>query len=521
MRGFSFNEFAAVGFHPLRLLETPFPLSSGRPVAPRRRGGSGASRSRRGTRPTSRLSASASSLSRSRFSSSSRPSGTRDASGSARPSLSLLAALVPWLPGAPAVYAALPVLHVVRYPVKAIFVLTLSVAVLAALATDRLLILGSLPALPGARRTRPRRPRGASRRGLSLALRLSPDSARSLLLRLWDPSWVEHPPSSSAPSSAGSRSRRPSPPPPFSFSRSSFAGRRRTPAPASFSSSPSGWSCSFPARGLLPRIPSAWLETRFPLVSRAAGIPGRVFERTGKDLDPVRRGLLGVAFDRRPDRGRPRPAPSGVGAHGRAAGTPVRLRPDPDGSYSYLDRMAQGRPLGPELERQAEMAPVGRRRKRHRGRRSSGDAGPRPRLHGRRGGDPGDALPADGAASGDPALPARPRGRLRHADGRPLRGPFLRPEGGGRRGGTERGLSRRRPRGPARPRPRRRRDRRRSSSWRRRAACRASCTSTGPTRRCVRATVNRRPVVPVVANLHLVGIPVPAGLAQVVVEIAP
>jgi hypothetical protein len=37
----------------------------------------------------------------------------------------------------------------------------------------------------------------------------------------------------------------------------------------------------------------------------------------------------------------------------------------------------------------------------------------------------------------------------------------------------------------------------------------------------VRATVNRRPVVPVVANLHLVGIPVPAGLAQVVIELAP
>jgi hypothetical protein len=32
--------------------------------------------------------------------------------------------------------------------------------------------------------------------------------------------------------------------------------------------------------------------------------------------------------------------------------------------------------------------------------------------------------------------------------------------------------------------------------------------------------VNRKPATPVVANVHLVGIPVPAGTSQVVVDLA-
>jgi hypothetical protein len=37
----------------------------------------------------------------------------------------------------------------------------------------------------------------------------------------------------------------------------------------------------------------------------------------------------------------------------------------------------------------------------------------------------------------------------------------------------------------------------------------------------VRAAVNRKPATPVVANVHLIGIPVPAGTSQVVVDLAP
>jgi hypothetical protein len=85
-----------------------------------------------------------------------------------------------------------------------------------------------------------------------------------------------------------------------------------------------------------------------PLVAAAARIPGRVFERTGKDVDAVRRGLAG-----------PQPAnekyalPLAQVTQGWAlAGAPHGLRyawdPDPDGSYTLLDRYARNVVTGKE-----------------------------------------------------------------------------------------------------------------------------------------------------------------------------
>ncbi len=59
--------------------------------------------------------------------------------------IGLFVSFLPWLPGARAVYEALPFLHSVRYPVKALLLTTIAVAVLASLAVERLLLEEALP----------------------------------------------------------------------------------------------------------------------------------------------------------------------------------------------------------------------------------------------------------------------------------------------------------------------------------------------------------------------------------------
>jgi hypothetical protein len=96
-----------------------------------------------------------------------------------------------------------------------------------------------------------------------------------------------------------------------------------------------------PARGLLPRIPSEWLERPPPLVEKAAALQGRIFERAGKDFDAVRRGLLGVA----PTDDLTTVARAQLRQGWALTAAPWGLRyafdPDPDGSYSCLDRIAR------------------------------------------------------------------------------------------------------------------------------------------------------------------------------------
>jgi hypothetical protein len=340
VRGFSFSEFAAVGFHPLRLLETPFPLFLGDPSLLLSGGFWGFSVTQGNPPYLASLGFGVLPLSLALLFvvSAKRHEGRFWIAAS---TLSLLAALVPWLPGAAAVYAALPALHVVRYPVKAIFVLTLSVAVLAALATDRLLIAGSLPrfraqaawVLGGL---------AALFAGVSLSLRLSPDLGRRLLMRIWDPSWTSSPdavlppvlrrlPVQAALAAAA-------------LLLLAILVRRTAEDPRArlFLLVAVGAELLLPAGRLLPRIPSAWFETTYPLVERAAALPGRVFERAPKDLDPVRRGLFGVAFaDDLTDVARAQ-LRQGWAQAGAPHGVRYAYDPDPDGSYSYLDRMAQG-----------------------------------------------------------------------------------------------------------------------------------------------------------------------------------
>lgn len=340
VRGFSYSEFAAVGFHPLRFLETPFPLFLGDPSRLVSGGFWGFAITQGNPPYLASLGFGVLPLSLALlFVVSAKRNEGRFWIGTA--GLSLLAALVPWLPGAPAVYAALPILHVVRYPVKAIFLLTLSIAVLAALGTDRLLILGSLPRFR-ARAAFVLGGLAALFAGASLALRFRPDLGRRLLIRLWDPSWV-----SSADVVLAPVLRRL----PVQAALAAAALLllailvRRTaedPRARLFLLIAVGAELLLPAGRLLPRIPSAWFETTYPLVARAAAIPGRVFERASKDLDPVRRGLFGVAFaDDLTDLARAQ-LRQGWALTGAPGGLRYAYDKDPDGSYSYLDRMVQG-----------------------------------------------------------------------------------------------------------------------------------------------------------------------------------
>lgn len=339
LRGFSWTEFSAVGFHPLRFLETPFPFLFGDPSRVLSGGFWGFAASQGNPPYLASLSFGVLPLALAvTFALSPRRREGRFwlvAAG-----LAFFVSLLPWIPGARAAYEALPFLHSVRYPVKALLIATISVAVLASLAVERLLLEGALP-------------RWRSRAGVVLLVlagllgvaavvsRARPALPQGLLLSLWDPAWASDPGTVLAPVLAR-------------LPRQAAAAAALLLALGLLLARGLGELRSrvlllvaLAAEGLgharlhLPRAPSEWYERPSPLAAAAARIPGRVFERTGKDFDAVRRGLAG-----------PQPAneryalPLAQVTQGWAlSGAPHGLRyawdPDPDGSYTLLDRYAR------------------------------------------------------------------------------------------------------------------------------------------------------------------------------------
>jgi hypothetical protein len=339
LRGFSWAEFSAVGFHPLRLLETPFPFLFGDPSRTLSGAFWGFAASQGNPPYLASLSFGVLPLGLAvLFALCPRRREGRFWLGAA--GAGLLVSFVPWLPGARAVYEALPFLHSVRYPVKALLLTTIAVAVLASLAVERLLLEEALP-------------RWRSRAGLVLLVvagllalagvvsRARPELSQRLLLTLWDPAWASDPgfvlapvrarlPHQAAASAAlllalgllvarglGDLRRR-------AFLLLALAAEGLT-----------------HARFHLPRAPAEWYDRPSPLVAAAARIPGRVFERTGKDVDAVRRGLAGPL----PADERYALSLAQVSQGWSLAGAPHSLRyawdPDPDGSYTLLDRLSR------------------------------------------------------------------------------------------------------------------------------------------------------------------------------------
>ncbi len=338
VRGFSWEEFSAAGLHPFRLLETPFPFLFGDPsrlVA----GGFWGFAVTQGNPPYlawTGLGVLPLSLALLLVVSAKRNEG-RFWMGAAL--LGLVAGLVPWIPGARHLYEALPFLHVVRYPVKAWLAVTLSVAALSALAVDRLVIEGGLPRFRS-RASWTLTGLAALFAVFSLWGLLSPGEIQSLLMRGWNPAWASDPQAVLAPVVTRV---------PVQAALSAAALlllavllRRNGAEPRGrlLLLVACGAELLLQLRPLIPRIPAASLADTPPLVARAAAIPGRVYERAPKDLDPVRRGLFGRA-----------PVDDltsvAVAQHRQGwslAGAPFGLRyawnQDPDGSYTYLNRVA-------------------------------------------------------------------------------------------------------------------------------------------------------------------------------------
>ncbi len=337
-KGFSWAEFSAVAFHPARFLETPFPLLFGDPSR-LVDGGFWGFAVTQGNPPylaSLSLGVLPAALALAFVVSPRRREGRFFAWVAL---VALLLSLVPFLPGARTVYEALPPLHLLRYPLKAFLAFSFAVSGLAAIGSDRLLVPESLP------RYRSRAAWlliGAS--GLlamaAIAFRLRPSFAKQLLMTGWDPRWVSSPDAVLGPVVARI---------PLQAASAALLLLLLAWLLGSASSGRRGRALLVVgvaaellagARPLLPRVPSLWLEKAAPLVERAAAIPGRVFERTGKDLDPVRRGLFGRVWG-------DGPASLAVAQWSQGwalAGAPFGLRyaydKDPDGSYSYLTRIA-------------------------------------------------------------------------------------------------------------------------------------------------------------------------------------
>ncbi len=338
VHGFSWQEFSAVGFHPLRFLETPFPQLFGDPS----RVVSGAFWGFAATQGNPPYHASLGfgvvpSALALVFVLSARRSEARFWIATA--AVALAASFTPWLPGARGVYEALPFLHVLRYPVKALLPFTMAVAVLAAYGADRLLVQEAVPRFRR-RASRALLVLAALFGAAAIAARLSPRTVLSILLRLWDPSWASPPDVVLAPVLA----RLPS--------EAALAGAglavlglllaRGAPDARGGALLLAAAAVSLLAYtpAAIPRVPAAVFAEASPLVARAAALGGRVFERAGKDFDAVRRGahgrvetggILDLALAQ---------ARQGWALSGAPHGLKYAWDPDPDGSYTILNRYA-------------------------------------------------------------------------------------------------------------------------------------------------------------------------------------
>jgi hypothetical protein len=254
--------------------------------------------------------------------------------------LALLASFTPWLPGARAIYDAVPVLHSLRYPIKAMVIVTFCVAVLAALGADRLLMQDTL--------YRYRRRASWVLAGIALVFalaavwgRLVPEETFNLLLTGWDPAWQSPPSIVLAP-----MVHRLSPQAALVAGLCLFLSWAIRNGPLSSAGRMAflvlaGLELFIATFRIVPRVPAEWYVAPSPLVEKAAALGGRIFERTGKDIDTVRRGVLGKA-----------PVDSissvtlaqllqGWSQTGAPYGIRYAYDQDPDGSYSLLDRMAR------------------------------------------------------------------------------------------------------------------------------------------------------------------------------------
>jgi hypothetical protein len=339
LRGFSWAEFSAVGFHPLRLLETPFPFLFGDSARTLSGAFWGFAASQGNPPYLASLSFGVLPLALA-VTFAVCPRRREGRFWLAAAGLSFLVSALPWIPGARSAYEALPFLHSFRYPVKALLVATIAVAVLASLAVERLLLEEALP-------------RWRARAGITLLVlagllglaavvsRVRPAMPERLLLALWDPSWASDPGVVLAPVLARIPRQAAASAALLLVAGILLSRGLGTPRAHAFLLLALAAEGLTHARFHLPRAPSEWYDRPSPFVAAAARIPGRVFERTGKDVDAVRRGLAGpLAADERYTLPLAQVS-QGWSLAGAVHGLRYAYDPDPDGSYTLLDRFAR------------------------------------------------------------------------------------------------------------------------------------------------------------------------------------
>jgi hypothetical protein len=251
--------------------------------------------------------------------------------------ISLLAAFGGYLPGARALHAILP-FGALRYPIKAFCLTTLAIAVLSAFALDDL-----------------RDGKGCRRRagvalfvaamllitGAFLTLTF-PDATTATLARTWwDAAWRNAPADVIEPLVAAMPTRL------FYVAFCLLAAgyavmRQRSRLALAILVVLTIIDLATAGRSLLPRGPSQTYDVSSSFVRAAADLRGRVFERAGKDLDAVRRGLYGTypaddvrwLIDAQ--------ATQGWALSGAPHGLRYAYDRDPDGSYTWRNDLVSG-----------------------------------------------------------------------------------------------------------------------------------------------------------------------------------
>ncbi|MBL8112306.1 MAG: hypothetical protein JNK60_05440 [Acidobacteria bacterium] len=254
--------------------------------------------------------------------------------------LGVLVGLAPWIPGASRVYDALPFLHALRFPGKAVVWTAFAIAALSALAIDRLVLGGSLSRFRG-RVFTALLALAFLLGGAAVAFRVAPTLPERLLLSLWDPAFAADPRVVLAP--VISR---------LSL-QAAFAAAQLLLLAVLMKSGRAGFrgrllllltlaaDLLLAGRRHVPRVPAETFDEVSPLVAAARQLEGRVFERIGKDLDAVRRGVSG----RYPEDDARALARAAVRQGWALTGAPLGLSyaydEDPDGSYTALTRLGR------------------------------------------------------------------------------------------------------------------------------------------------------------------------------------
>lgn len=250
--------------------------------------------------------------------------------------VSVVAAMPQVIPGAAFVYAQLPFLHVVRYPVKWFAVTTFALSLLAGEGFDNAL---AGEKRPGRYVTALLAVAGLSTVG-ALAQLAAPERVQALLVSAWwDLRWAARPDVVLTPITARIWWRLAL----LAFSSVAVARlHARRSAIAAFAVFLAVTIDLIPAAvPLLPTVPlDVYAGQPSPLVTAAKTLHGPIFERAGRDLEPVRLGLFGTYADdtiRSLATAQSRQAWALTGA---LHGLKYAFDNSPDASYSYRDTLA-------------------------------------------------------------------------------------------------------------------------------------------------------------------------------------